>query len=181
MKLAWVDIETTGLDPFKDGILELVVAEADLLDPFNVKVVHQSVMWCHPEVVKNFDPFIVNMHTKNGLFKECAKETARDLFESENELLDLFPQADKKEDLLILAGSSVHFDHEFIKVHMPKFNKRLSHRHYDVSALKLFCQSQGMPTFAKAEAHRALDDILESIQHAKECREWLRLNLIQTS
>ncbi len=73
----------------------------------------------------------------------------------------------------MLAGSSIHFDHAFLAVHMPRFAARLSHRHYDVSAIKLFCQSLGADKFPKAEAHRAKDDIAESIAHAKACAEWL--------
>jgi len=177
-KLRWLDIETTGLNPDKDAILEIVVGEADFLDPFNVKIIHRSVMWCHPEITGDFDPYVVAMHTKNGLFKECGNdEKALDLFEAEAQLLELIPQATEKEDLDLLAGSSIHFDHEFIKVHMPKLNKRFSHRHYDVSAIKLFCESRGMTPLQKAEAHRAEDDILESIAHAKACEEWLRTSL----
>ena len=80
-KLAWIDLETTGLNPYKDSILEVVCALANFDDPFNIEVVHRSVVWYHPDIVKNLDPFIVNMHTKNGLFKECATDAAVDLFE----------------------------------------------------------------------------------------------------
>jgi oligoribonuclease (3'-5' exoribonuclease) len=72
-----------------------------------------------------------------------------------------------------LAGSSVHFDHGFIKHWWPQLASRFSHRHYDVSAVKLFCESLGMPRLPKAEAHRAREDILESIAHARECVRWL--------
>jgi len=67
----------------------------------------------------------------------------------------------------------VHFDHGFLRVHMPKLAARFSHRHYDVSAVKLFCQSLGMPKPPKAEAHRAAADVRESIEHAKACADWL--------
>jgi oligoribonuclease len=174
-KLVWLDLETTGLDPNKCPILEVVAAEADLLDPFNIKVIHQSVLWFHPGCVKDQDPYVVDMHTKNGLWKECADEgKAMDAFEVQDALLAVIPWVEDKDERPILAGSSIHFDHDFIKVWMPKLAKRFSHRHYDVSALKLECQSQGMPKFKKAEAHRALADIHESIAHAKACREWLR-------
>ena len=178
MRLIWLDLETTGLDPYKHSVLEVAVAEADFLDPFNAKVICHGVTWFHPGLVETLDPFIVNMHTKNGLFKECRdEEKALDLFEIQNMLLDLIPFVEDKDERPILAGSSIHFDHDFIKIHMKKLNERLSHRHYDVSALKLFCQSRGMPKFKKAEAHRAIDDILESIEHAKACEEWLKTNL----
>ena len=171
--LCWLDLETTGLNAYKDGILEVVAGKAKLSDPFNVEIVTRGVVWFHPDLVKSLDPYVQEMHTKNGLFKECATdEKALDLFEIENSLLEQFPV--KENEKIILAGSSIHFDHDFIKIWMKKFEKRLLHRHYDVSALKLECQSLGMPKFAKGEAHRAEADIFESIAHAKACREWLQ-------
>lgn len=174
-KLYWLDLETTGLDPNKDVILEVAVAVADLLDPFNATTIHQSVLWFHPGLVIAQDKFIIDMHTKNGLFKECANEDkGLDAWEVEEQLLKLIPEAADKDEMPILAGSSVHFDNGFLKAWMPKLAKRFSHRHYDVSALKLTCQSQGMPQLPKAEAHRALADIHESIAHAKLCMKWLK-------
>jgi len=177
-RLVWLDLECTGLDPNKHEIIEVVAAEADLLNPFNVKFIHESVMWFHPGIVKTLDPFIIDMHTKNGLFKECAIEKSTiDAWEAEEQLLKLIEPGETKDDMPILAGSSVHYDHDFLKARMPKLAKRFSHRHYDVSALKLFCQSRGMPAIAKGEAHRAKQDILESIAHAKLCETWLKENL----
>jgi oligoribonuclease len=177
-RLCWIDVETTGLDPNKHSLLEVVIATADLHDPFNVEFVHESVLWVHPDVVKTFDPFIIDMHTKNGLWKECTDEAkGKDAWEIEEALLKLFPAEANKDDKPVLAGSSVHFDASFLKVWMPKLAARFSHRYYDVSALKLFCESQGMERFRKAEAHRAKADIRESVQHAKECHAWLKENL----
>ena len=172
----WVDYETTGLDANKHDLLEVAVAIADSEDPFNATLVHQAVFWFHPDLVKGLDPDVREMHTKNGLLKECAREGALDPFESEDALLKLIPEASDKP---ILAGSSVHFDWEFMKARMPRLAKRMSHRtgdvrRYDVSVLKLECKMQGMPDLEKAGAHRAKDDVFESIAHAKVCREWMR-------
>lgn len=188
--LVWLDVETTGLDPERDRLLEVAVALADLRDPSNVRHVFQQVMYFPPRPDKarelgwgettlrisenawaRLDPFIVEMHTKNGLFDECPN--GMQPYEVEKRLLDLIPWVEDKDDRPILAGSSIHFDHAFLKVHMPHVSARLSHRHYDVSALKLVCQSLGMPRFRKAEAHRAKDDIDESVRHGLECVEWM--------
>jgi oligoribonuclease (3'-5' exoribonuclease) len=118
------------------------------------------------------DPFVLNMHTQNGLWKECAK-SATTVAEIEEHLLTVVPEEKDSENKPTLAGSSIHFDHTFLRVHMPRLAKRFSHRHYDVSAVKLFCRSLGMSKPPVAEAHRAKADILESIEHAKACVKWL--------
>ena len=171
-RLVWLDLETTGLDENKDQILELVAATADLRDPFNVTLVNSSVLWHHPSQVARHDQYVIDMHTKNGLWKECANEEALDPFEVQDALLKSLPDTDDRDEKWILAGSTVHFDRGFLKTWMPKVVKLLHHRHLDVSSIKIDCESQGMPKLPRAEAHRAWDDIQESMAHLKLCREW---------
>jgi oligoribonuclease len=140
MKLAWLDLETTGLDEKSCSILEAAVCMAEFTDPFTVLSRYQRVLYFFPDKVSSFDPYVVEMHTKNGLFKECAN-SYYNVASVEQELLQIIPDIADKDEKTTLAGSSVHFDHKFIATYMPVLNRRLSHRHYDVSALKLDCQS----------------------------------------
>jgi oligoribonuclease len=171
MKLLWLDLETTGLDPRECKVLEVAVMQADFATPFVVTLLYHAVI---EHDGKNLSPFILDMHTKNGLLIECSTlPDALRIEEVDAALAHLVPQAASREDLPVLAGSSIHFDHDFIRVHLPNFAKRLSHRHYDVSAVKLFCESIGMPKLPRAEAHRAQADVLESIDHAQRCAAWV--------
>lgn len=168
MKLLWLDLETTGLCPRTDSILEIAVSVAELSAPFEaVPALHRVIKFGH--VFE--DEFVREMHTANGLAKETASSSATSLRDVEKELVGLFSLT----ETYFLAGFSVHFDHSFLNVHMPEFASCLSHRHYDVSSIKLFCQSLGMPPLPRgAGAHRARGDVLEAIAHAKLCRDWLR-------
>jgi len=176
-KLLWTDLETTGLDPRKSNPLEVAMMVANLSDPFNAVLAHHSTVFFPSRRWGELNQGVREMHTKNGLLEECASNEAPDCERVEEALLQFVPEEELRDDRPILAGSSVYFDYMFIEVHMPRVFKRLQYRLYDVSALKLYCQSMGMPKFRKAEAHRAAPDILESIAHAKECTTWLQANL----
>lgn len=177
-KLLWLDLETTGLVARRHVILEVALSVADLLDPFKVEPAFHSVAYFPRDRWGELeDERVLEMHTKSGLLDECASQRTPALELVERLLLQHVPEEASKDDKPVLAGSSIHFDHGFLEQHMPRVNARLSHRHYDVSALKLYCQSMGMPKFHKAEAHRAQADVWESITHAKECTTWLQANL----
>ena len=178
MRLYWLDLETTGLDPNADNILEVALAVSVLERPFEVTDVMSAVLR-YPSATDSKDapaslhPVVEEMHTKNGLLAECRRSLLG-VADVEENLLSLVPETTDREDTPTLAGSSVHFDHAFLRVHMPRLAARFSHRHYDVSAVKLFCRSLGMPKPPRAEAHRAAPDVLESVEHARLCARWLR-------
>ena len=170
MKLIWLDLETTGLTPETDAILEVAAFEATLERPFDVTKIYDTVL-ASTVNPRGVHPIVYEMHTKNGLWEACSVSLVT-VQNAELDLLHRIPAND--DDPHVLAGSSIHFDHSFIARHMPELNARFSHRHYDVSAVSLFARSLGMPKLPKTEAHRAAQDVLNSIAQAKAVSEWFR-------
>ncbi len=168
MKLLWLDLETTGLNPRADNILEIAVSVADFATPFVAVPALHRVIRSRGSIE---DEFVRKMHSDNGLLKEAAAPSASPLCDVEAELVRLFSLT----ETYFLAGFSVHFDHSFLNIDMPGFASCLSHRHYDVSSIKLFCQSLGMLPLPKGSGtHRAREDVLEAVAHAKLCEGWLK-------
>lgn len=69
------------------------------------------------------------------------------------------------------AGNSVYQDKVFIAKEMPELAKYVHYRIVDVSTIKVLCENWYPNEYNKKPlkkgAHRALDDILESIQELK--------------
>jgi oligoribonuclease len=175
VKLVWLDLETEGLDPSQHRILEVAALVAELERPFD-PIGDPLVAILRAPEPSAMSAAALAMHAKSGLLDECARSTI-DVADAENALSALVPEVSPstdRDDKTTLAGASVHFDLAFVRRWMPALATRLSHRVYDVSAVQLFCRSLGMHKLPRAEAHRALADIRESIAHAQACADWLR-------
>ena len=76
---------------------------------------------------------------------------------------------------LHLAGNSVHFDRGFLRAYFPNVEARFHHRHLDVSSLRLagevFTEA---PALGGEKPHRAMADVLHSIQELHHWRDALR-------
>lgn len=167
-KYLWIDLETTGLDPLRDVILECaaVITGPDL-EP--IERLHAVLHVASPQM----SDFVREMHTKNGLLDEvrAARLNVLDLDECLIGIIDGYGWADGKP---IIAGSTISFDRSFLRPHCPDTHILLHYRQLDVSSCMMLCNDLGAK-FPKAEAHRAMPDILESIENAKRVRAMLRV------
>lgn len=162
----WLDLETTGLEPATDHILEVGWMVTD-----SKFVITQSVSSCvvtpNKHVWREIEdsPFIQDMHGKSGLLTDLSKEGTLVLGDIEDLVLeDIEKYQGHSEETVYLAGFGVHFDLNFIRIWMPRLADKLSYRILDVRSLVMFAD-----VFLNTEhiphgdsEHRAAGDILYS-------------------
>lgn len=160
--LLWVDLEMTGLDPEQDRILEVAAITTDW--DFTESGTFEAVQHVDPERIKQrmvgefWEKFA---HVREALVAQNEEGTPAE--EVEERLLAFVDEHFPGDVPVVLAGNSIHQDRKFIDREWPRLAKRLHYRMLDVSSWKLVMQGKYGVTHAKGEAHRALDDIRESI------------------
>lgn len=171
MKYLWMDLETTGLDPQKDKILEV----AWLITDTKLNVIKEvTSMLCPPsnfeDMISTLDPYVLDMHTRNNLIDNISSSTPQPLVsEVVVKIISDAYSSGLPYDNIVLAGSSPHFDRGFIKQNMQELDSILHHRHFDVSTLKMHGDAAGIPRLTEQlfEPHRAYSDIVDSLEVAR--------------
>jgi len=167
----WIDTETTGLDPKLDSLLEVavVVTTPQLEEMFEVSTLIEYVA---PK--KNIDPFVLEMHAKNGLWDELkSADTAKLQVSGLADWLRLIAEQTgcargEAGNGGPLCGSSVGFDRAFLAEKAPGFLRCVSHRNVDVSTIHMCVQAWFVDSHSDAQpTHRALDDIRGSLDRLR--------------
>jgi oligoribonuclease len=170
--LVWIDCEMTGLSPEKDCLVEVAVvitnSELEVLDAgLDVVIKPRADSW------ENMSDFVRTMHTDSGLITEV--ENGLDLAEAEEVILDYIKQFVPNAKEAPLAGNSIGTDRMFINKYMPNLDAHLHYRNIDVSSIKELTRRWYPRAYfqlpKKDGGHRALADILESIQELRYYRE----------
>ena len=195
--LVWTDLETTGLDPVKDIVLEVavVVTDWDLkeIEHFTSLVItenparfipHSHELANRPILRSAQDKRVIyDAHFDNGLVTElCAASDNADPFPSlrhvQKQIVDFLNGVGVHEGLHMnerppLAGSTISFDRSFLAEHMPDVLRLLHYRNIDVSTIRELAYKwwPALGTPEKKGVHRALDDIRESIDLLRFYRE----------
>jgi oligoribonuclease len=177
--LFWLDFESTGLDVRKGHgeLLEFAVVFTDL---------ELSELGCDEGVIPHKIDYIDSilqdrareMHIANHLLDDlrsiqdsswCFGEEAVRFIEDQLILkLKKYLEEDPK-TIFVIAGSSISFDRDALREHMPRLEKMLHYRQLDVSVYKV-----GFPHIfgeSTSTAHRAMADIRESIKKHAKMRE----------
>ncbi|KAI8359187.1 ribonuclease H-like domain-containing protein [Blakeslea trispora] len=161
----------TGLDIKKDHLIEIAVlitdSELNIVAKGPELIIHQS-----KEVMDNMNDWCIEHHGKSGLTKQVL-ESKLSVKEAEEKVYDFLKEHVPK-GAAPLAGNSVHEDKRFLLKEMPKVVDHLHYRIVDVSTIKELAK-RWYPEVAsgvvKKAGHRALDDIVESIEELRYYRK----------
>jgi oligoribonuclease len=170
--LVWIDCEMTGLDPEKDCLVEVavVITNSDL-EPVAEGI--DLVIKPREDSLANMGDFVREMHTTSGLINEF--ETGLSLEEAETQILEYVKTYVPEARQAPLAGNTIGTDRMFINRYMPALDSHLHYRNIDVSSIKELARRWYPRVYfqlpKKDGGHRALADILESIQELRYYRE----------
>ena len=172
--LVWIDCEMTGLDQSADALIEVAVVVTD----YELKPLAEGIdVLIKPPAaaLEQMDDYVRTMHTSSGLL--AALEDGVTMETARTTVLDYVTSLVPEPRTAQLAGNSVGTDKAFLARDMPDLIKHLHYRIVDVSSLKELAKRWYPRTFfhapKKAGGHRALADILESIDELRYYREVL--------
>ncbi len=174
-RLAWIDLEMTGLNPEKDVILEIATlltdSDLNILAEGPVFALHAS-----EEALAGMDDWNQKQHKKSGLLDRVRASTET-MATAQAKTLEFFAEhlAPGK---VPLCGNSVWQDRRFLVKHMPQLDSFFHYRILDVSSIKEIAKRwyPEVPSFKKGDAHLALADILDSVKELRYYREKLFVN-----
>lgn len=173
-RIVWIDCEMTGLDTRADALVEVAAVVTD--SELNVLGDGVDVLIAPPAAaLEQMNDFVRAMHTTSGLLGELP--TGLTLQEAEERVLEYVREWVPEPRKAPLAGNSVGTDRMFLELNMPALTEHLHYRVIDVSSIKELARRWYPRVYfaspKKDGGHRALADILESIDELRYYRETL--------
>lgn len=188
--LLWVDVETTGLNPQRDDLLELGMRVTPLDEPWDeygwLSVVIRDSTILSGGVNRERLPAL-RMHLANGLLDQALDApTPPNAFRPGVQVGDLHKLIEcfmgelaPAEHVLHPAGTNVDFDLRFLEEnlagsHWASLQRRLSHRKFDLSAIRMLDQISGLDPYGPQRhptTHR-VDDCLD--RDIDQWATWIR-------
>ena len=171
-RLVWIDCEMTGLDIERDALIEI----ACLVTDGDLKLLDEGIdLIIKPpaEALEEMPEVVREMHTKSGLLAELPSGIS--VSEASELVLGYVRGHVGEARKAPLCGNSIATDRWFIARDMPELDAYLHYRMVDVSSIKELVRRWFPRAYfaspAKHGGHRALADILESVQELRYYRE----------
>jgi oligoribonuclease len=168
-----MDLEMTGLDPARHTIVEIATLITD--DDLNVVAPGPDlVIATPPEQLAAMDDVVRAMHTKSGLL-DAMRTSTTSLADAGQATLAFLRQHVTDAKTVPLCGNSIGTDRRFLAAFLPEIDEFLHYRSVDVSSVKELVRRWYPEVYAhaprKAGTHRALEDIMESVQELRFYRD----------
>ena len=168
-----MDLEMTGLDPRRHVIVEIATLLTD--DDLNLVAEGPDLVVHQPrEQLDAMVDVVRDMHTRSGLLPAIQASTIT-LEEAGKATLEFNRQHVPAPRTVPLCGNSIGTDRRFLAAYLPEVEDYLHYRSVDVSTLKELAKRWNPKLLgkapSKAEGHRALDDIRESVEELRYYRD----------
>ena|SRR5690625_1072254 len=172
--IVWIDCEMTGLDLRRDALIEVAVVVTDSeLRPLDPGI--DLVIAPPPGAVEQMGDVVREMHTTSGLLEEL--DAGLSMADAQARVLEYVRRWVPEPRKAPLAGNSVGTDRTFLERDMPEVVDHLHYRIIDVSSIKELARRWYPRAYfnspQKQGGHRALADILESIDELRYYRSVL--------
>ena len=170
-RLVWIDCEMTGLDPAKDGLLEI----ATIITDYDLEIIARGPVLAirqSERKLEAMDRWNQRTHKKSGLL-DRVREEGVSVAEAERQTLS-FIRRYCYVRTAPLCGNSIGQDKRFLAKYMPRLHDFLHYKIVDVSSIKVLASEWYRGKYKspkKQELHRALADIEESIAELAYYRE----------
>ena len=174
-ELVWIDLEMTGLNPQIHKVIEI----ATIITESELNIIAKGpdlVINASDDELNKMNAYVRDMHTKSGLIDEVRKSTLT-IRDAEIETLEFINKHIRAKNKPPVCGNSIGTDRRFLDAQMNDLENRFHYRVVDVSSIKELANrwypniDRNIPS--KAENHRALEDIIESIEELKYYRKKL--------
>ena len=170
--MVWIDLEMTGLNLDSESIIEIATIVTD--GELNITAMGPNLaIKVSEELLGNMDEWNTTHHTASGLVDRIRSEGVS--LEEAIKQTCAFLKENIDTGAAPLCGNSIHTDRAFLAKEMPEILDLLHYRIVDVSSIKELSNRwyPNNPRYDKKEAHRALDDIIESIEELRHYRATL--------
>lgn len=170
--MVWIDCEMTGLDLRNDALIEVAVVVTD--SELNLLDGGIDLVLTAPEAaIAAMVDVVRQMHSASGLIEAVAESTL-EMADAEKQLLDYLREWVPEAGKAPLCGNSVATDRSFLARDMPELESYMHYRMVDVSSVKELARRWYPKSYfnspPKKGGHRALADILESVDELKYYR-----------
>jgi oligoribonuclease len=172
-RLVWIDLEMTGLDTDRDGILEIATVVTD--GQLNFLAEGPDLAITHPRATLDaMDDWNRNQHGKSGLWTRVLEQGVA-LADAEARTLAFLREWVPK-NASPMCGNSICQDRRFMHRLMPELEAYFHYRNLDVSTVKELARRwspAAMEGFNKQSAHTALSDVRDSIDELRHYRQFM--------